>query len=124
MAVGEPTSNQRSICVIWAWLASRSPTGGSPAKPDDVASLRFPFQERCEGGGKIIHSDYVRNAAEMCRSQIGRKPAPDLEARLRRAHHRVDAEQLHSAQDEWQDRRLQLGPGGQTRARDAAAVRH
>ena len=76
-----------------------------------------PATMRVERAVELVERDLGDVGAELARPQVGRQPIPELAAAGDRHRHRVHAEQRHAAQDEREDRRLELRATGVARTR-------
>src|SRR3954468_14543350 len=81
----------------------------------------FPVEVARESPGQRREVDRARDhAVEMPRRAVGRDAAPDFEPFLAACRGGVDAEQVHAAQDERQDRGREFRATGQPDARDVS----
>ena len=71
---------------------------------DDRTAAGLAAQDRREHLVEFVELDVVADRFEPGRLEVGRDPRPHGAAALDRQHHRVDAEQVHAAEDERQHR--------------------
>src|SRR6267378_5984615 len=92
---------------------------------DDDPAIHLPLYEIVERRGQLAEPNRTAHLLEQRRPHVRGEPAPDLAAQLGAGTlGRVDAEQAHAAQDEWQHRRVEVRARGEANRRDHAVHLH
>ena len=125
-------ATRRCTGGCWRRADARSP-GGLPARRRGIR-LGPPTRTTQRATGRTGNSG-IRpgrrrgrrgrprsRAPELARPQVGRQPIPDLAPAGDRDEHRIHAEQRDAAQDEREDRRLELRTAGIAGRRDGPAA--
>src|ERR1044072_493909 len=123
------SSSSRNSRVAWSEL-SGMPSSAAPdmrtssdtsTDLDDRAPGDRTFDVRLEGLRQLVESDRGRDdRIQVTRLEVACEALPYREAHRARRKHRVDAEQVHAAQDERHDGTFQLRARGETDAGDVA----
>src|SRR5688572_9054918 len=77
---------------------------------DDHAAPDLAPHEPCGCIDRLRQRELGRNVFQERSVQIARQPLPGRDTVCLWPHHAVDADEAHTAQDEWRNRRRQVEP--------------
>src|SRR5262245_39226937 len=100
-------------------LATRSP----PLPDFDYNSTAYPsFDDLPAGVHNAGEIDLAGHTGEFAGIEIRCQSPPSLASPVQRTHHGIDADERHSAQNEWRNRRRKIHSAGQPTGGDRAAI--